>query len=236
MNSSTWLVASVSDVTIETTTVKTFGFTLPQVARHIAGQYYEIRLTAETGYQASRQYSAASAADGTTRLELTIARLDKGEVSMYLHDYVKAGDKLELRGPFGRFFAWEPSNKSPVFLIGGGSGVVPLRAMLQANAQARVPEAMRLLYSARTYDEIIYKHELMALDTATITLTRDHPPDWGGYCGRIDAALLTDSLAKFAITPVCYVCGATEFVETMADSLLMVGVPLKLIRAERFGK
>jgi ferredoxin-NADP reductase len=201
----------------------------------VPGQHYEIRLTSEDGYQAARLYSAASVAVGEKTLELTIALLPGGEVSPYMHEQARTGDQIELRGPLGKFFVWKADAPDPVLLIGGGSGVVPLRCMLQAHQLTGSRGPMRLVYSARSYDEIIYKSELLHNRSVAITLTGDAPADWLGGRGRVDTHLLSRELQALPTTPLCYICGATPFVEAMADMLLSLGVPPVRILTERFG-
>lgn len=236
MSNVDWGVATVTGITVESPSVKTFELELPRAASHKAGQHYELRLTAPDGYQAARLYSAASAADGSQRVALTVDLLPDGEVSPYLHGQVKPGDQLEIRGPLGKFFVWEPDMSDPVLLVGGGSGVVPLRCMLLAHGRAGSSAPITLLYSAPTYDEVIYKQELLKSDKVVITLTRSHPKGWEGKLGRIDAALMRATLDGFdGVPPICYVCGSTPFVEAMADMLVGLGVPAGRIRAERYG-
>lgn len=237
-NASDWRIATVAKIVDETPTVKTFTFTMPSSVEHMAGQHYEVRLTAEDGYQAARLYSAASVANGSNELELTIALLADGEVSPYLHEHVTVGDKIEIRGPLGKFFIWQPSMPEAIFMIGGGSGVVPLRCILQTHQQANATTPITLLYSARSFDDIIYKQELLAPNMpVTITLTGQSPPvDWTGHTGRISFALLEEVLVTLPTTarPICYVCGMTPFVEAIANALLTMGIPPARIKAERF--
>lgn len=237
-NPSDWCVATVAKIVDETPMVKTFTFTMPHTVDHMAGQHYEVRLTAEDGYQAARLYSAASAATGSNELDLTIAVYADGEVSPYLHEHLRVGDKLEIRGPLGKFFVWEPSMPEPIFMVGGGTGIVPLRCILQAHHAADAATPISLLYSARSFDEIIYRRELLAPDApVTITLTGEPPPaEWTGQTGRISMALLEMVLATMDIDakPLCYVCGMTPFVETISTALLAMDIPPARIKAERF--
>ncbi|HJP96512.1 MAG TPA: ferredoxin reductase [Candidatus Saccharimonadales bacterium] len=236
---SEWFAATITHIVQETPTVKTFVFAMPHPVHHAAGQHYEIRLTAPDGYQAARLYSAASVATGKNHLELTVALMPNGEVSPYLHHTATTGTQVEIRGPLGKFFMWDPASTSPVLLISGGSGVVPMRCILQAHALAKSTTPIHLLYSARTYSEIIYKNELLRThslaDHTTITVTDEKPLGWHGKTGRIDAALLQEMLDSLPPNPLCYICGATPFVEAMANTLVALGIPAEHIKAERFG-
>jgi len=231
---SEWSAATVVAIRQETPTVKTFTFELPHKVTHLAGQHYEIRLTAPDGYQAARLYSAASPAQGNSRLELTIVLLPSGEVSPYMHRNVQVGDQIELRGPLGKFFVWEPLAPAPVLLLAGGSGVVPMRCIMQARAAAHSDIPCHLLYGARSFDEIIYKPELLNTDGVTITLDTAND-DWHGNTGRITAELLRQELAKLPPAPMCYICGSTPFVEAVSNSLVAMGVAPETIKTERFG-
>ena len=235
---SQWVSATILEIRDETPTVKTFRFRLSRLVKHEAGQHYEIRLTAPNGYQAARLYSAASAASGNNELELTVALLPDGEVSPYMHHAAKVGDQIEVRGPLGKFFVWKPEDPSPVLLIAGGSGVVPMRCMLQAHQAGGSNASVRLLYSARTSDEIIYKTDLLHSpvfsEATTITITGESG-GWTGRTGRIDGGLIKQALAGLPSPPLCYVCGATPFVEAMADLLVSLGIDAARIKTERFG-
>jgi ferredoxin-NADP reductase len=234
----TWQLADVLDVTPETDRVKTLALDVPAWPGHRAGQHVDVRLTAEDGYQAGRSYSIASAPNGT-RLELTVEYLDDGEVSPYLTDELRAGDKLELRGPVGGYFVWEPPVGGPVLLVGGGSGVVPLMAMIRERAAADSDVDMRLLLSSRSWEDIIYRDELERLAggglTVTHTLTRSQPEDWSGYARRIDADMLAEVGPGPGDRPHVYVCGPTPLVESVATSLVGLGLEPLRIKTERFG-
>jgi ferredoxin-NADP reductase len=233
----TWQLAEVVDVVAETPRVKTIAFEVPEWAGHRAGQHVDIRLTAEDGYQAERSYSIASAADGG-RVELTVERLDDGEVSPYLTDVLVRGDRIELRGPVGGYFVWEPEQGGPVLLVGGGSGVVPLMAMLRTRAAVGSDAEMRLLLSWRTWDDVIYRDELEhAREGVTVvhTLTRAQPPGWSGYARRVDAELLREVGPGPEARPLVYVCGPTPFVEAVAEALVQLGHEPQRIKTERFG-
>ncbi|MFF0268503.1 ferredoxin reductase [Kribbella sp. NPDC004536] len=232
----TWQVATVADVRRETPTARTIVLEVPDWPGHLAGQHLDVRLTAPDGYRASRSYSIASAWTGGT-IELTVEEVPGGEVSPYLVDVLKAGDPLEIRGPVGGWFVWKPEQDGPVQLIGGGSGVVPLRSMLQAAAGTSTP--MRLLYSVRRPESVIYVQdlkELAASDDIDVRLvyTREAPAG-EPRVGRIDAELLEQYAYKPADGATTYVCGPTAFVETVADLLVAAGHDPARVRTERFG-
>jgi ferredoxin-NADP reductase len=234
----TWQVAEVVRVAEETPRVKTIAFDVAGWTGHRAGQHVDVRLTAEDGYQAQRSYSIASAPEGT-RIELTVERLDDGEVSPYLTDELRPGDQIELRGPVGGYFVWEPAQGGPVLLVAGGSGVVPLTAMLRLRAGAGSDAEMRLLFSSRGWEDVIYRDELERLNgngvTILHTLTRSQPADWTGYARRVDAEMLTEIGPRPADRPRVYVCGPTPFVEAVAGALVQLGHHPPRIKTERFG-
>jgi ferredoxin-NADP reductase len=200
-----WQPGEVVEVVAETPRVRTIVLDVPGWGGHRPGQHVDVRLTAEDGYQAQRSYSIASAPNGT-RIELTVERLDDGEVSPYLTDELRAGDRIELRGPVGGYFVWEPSEGGPVFLVAGGSGVVPLMAMIRARATTGSDTRMCLLFSARAWDDVIYRDELERLEggglTVVRTLTRSQPAGWSGYARRIDAQMLREVGPPAAEHPV----------------------------------
>jgi ferredoxin-NADP reductase len=234
-----WQLATVSALVDETPGVRSIVLEPPAWHGHHAGQHVDIRLTAEDGYQAQRSYSIASAPEDE-QLVLTVERLDDGEVSPYLVGELRAGDGLELRGPVGGYFVWEESFGGPLLLVAGGSGVVPLRAMLRHHRAIGSAVQVRLLYSARTFEDIIYRDELMHLaDDSQVdvhfTLTRRQPDDWRGYRRRIDRELLEDVSWPSGEQPLVYVCGPTAFVETAATVLVGLGHEPTRIRTERFG-
>jgi ferredoxin-NADP reductase len=233
-----WSVATVAETYPETATAVTLRLDVPDWPGHRAGQHVDVRLTAEDGYSAQRSYSIASP-PGADRLELTVARLDDGEVSPYLTTDLDAGDQLELRGPIGGYFVWEPDDTRPVLLVGGGSGVVPLMAMLRHHRDVDHAGAMRLVYAARTHDDVLYHDELDGIASdrraVTITLTREASPVWQGRRGRIDAALLAESGWPPVLDPACFVCGPTAFVAAAADALVALGHPAANVKTERFG-
>ena len=223
------------EVLDETPHVRSIVLDPPDWHGHLAGQHVDVRLTAEDGYQAQRSYSIASAPEDE-HLVLTVERLDDGEVSPYLVDELRPGDELELRGPIGGYFVWEASTGGPLLLLAGGSGVVPLRAMLRHRAAAGSSVPARLLYSARSLDEVIYRDELEHLGAdVRLTLTREQPEGWAGYARRIDAELLADVAWPPEERPLVYVCGPTTFVEVAASSLVAPGHDPAQIRTERFG-
>ena len=198
----------------------------------------DVRLTAEDGYQAQRSYSIASAPDGT-RIELTIERLDDGEVSPYLTDELRPRDRIELRGPVGGYFVWEPSQGGPLLLIGGGSGIAPLMAIIRLRASTRGGIDARLLFSSRSWDDVIYREELERLSgdgmTVVHALTRSQPPGWLGYARRVDHEMLEEVGPSPAERPRAFVCGPTPFVEAVAEALVHIGHEPHLIKTERFG-
>ena len=231
----TWQVAEVADVVPETATVKTIVLDRPDWPGHRAGQHVDVRLTAEDGYQAQRSYSIASAPE-EDRLALTVERLADGEVSTYLVDELRPGDGLELRGPIGGYFVWEAALGGPLLLVGGGSGVVPLAAMLRHRGSTAPDVPARLLYSARSAEDVIYRRELEALgDDVVLTLTRRQPAGWAGYSRRVDAEMLAAVSWPASQRPLAFVCGPTSFVETVAASLVELGYEPGRVKTERFG-
>ena len=234
----TWRVAEVVDVLTETPRVKTIAFDVTGWPGHRAGQHVDVRLTAEDGYQAQRSYSIASAPNGT-RIELTVERLDDGEVSPYLTDELRRGDRIELRGPVGGYFVWEPPQGGPLLLVAGGSGVVPLMAMIRARAAAASETDTRLVFSSRGWDDVIYRDELERFDGDGLrvvhTLTRSQPPGWTGYARRVDAEMLAEVGPSPAEKPHAYVCGPTPFVEAVAQGLVQLGHDPQMVKTERFG-
>jgi ferredoxin-NADP reductase len=234
----TWQPADVVGVVAETPRVKTIAFDVPGWPGHRAGQHVDVRLTAEDGYQAERSYSIASAPDGT-RVELTVARIDHGEVSPYLTGQLQPGDQIELRGPVGGYFVWEPPTGGPLLLVAGGSGVVPLMAMIRLRAAAGSYVDARLLLSSRGWDDIIYREELERLSgnglTVVHTLTASQPPGWTSYARRVDAEMLAEVGPGPAERPHAYICGPTPFVEAAAQALVHLGHQPGAIKTERFG-
>jgi ferredoxin-NADP reductase len=232
----TWQVAGVEQVVDETPRVRTIVLDVPDWPGHRAGQHLDIRLTAEDGYRAEREYSIASAPDEP--VAITVERLDDGEVSPYLTEELRPGDGLELRGPIGGYFVWDPEDGSPLLLVAGGSGVVPLRAILRHRQRSGSDAPVRLLYSSRTLGDVIYRRELdQAADGVEVlyTLTREQPPGWTGPARRVDAELLGDVAWPAGDGALAFVCGPTSFVETVAAGLVELGYPPALVKTERFG-
>jgi ferredoxin-NADP reductase len=223
-----WQIATVTSIKRETPTVKSFTFELPMWMRHLPGQHYDVRLTAPDGYQAQRSYSIASSPLDEGVIELTIDRLADGEVSPYFHDVVEEGDQVELRGPFTSYFVWR--GESPLLLVGGGSGVVPLMAMLRHRRRVAPDLPMKLVFSVRTADDVIYADELG--DETVLTFTRSAPPGWAGHTGRIDASLFDGAAAGGGLA---FVCGSNGFVEAASQLVMEAGFPAEAIRTERFG-
>src|SRR5207253_6565040 len=235
-----WQTATVKAVRTETPEVKTLTLSLPGWTPHRPGQHYDVRLTAEDGYSTQRSYSIASEPERTGEIDITVERIADGEVSLYLDDTVVVGDRFEVRGPIGGYFVWDRSIDGPLLLVAGGSGIVPLMAMLRHRAVAGVKDPARLLYSARTNEQIIYGQELETLarkDGLTIayTLTRSQPAGWKGYTRRIDDAMLKEVSGPLGRGALAYVCGPTALVEVAADGLERVSFSAERIRTERFG-
>jgi ferredoxin-NADP reductase len=223
-----WQIGTVSSIKEETPRVKSFRIELPMWMPHLPGQHYDVRLTAPDGYRAQRSYSIASSPLDEGRIELTIDRLDDGEVSPYFHDVVVEGDQVEVRGPFASYFVWRA--EKPVLLLGGGSGVVPLMAILRHRRRTMPDLPMRLVYSVRNADEVIYANELG--DDALLTFTREPPDGWSGHTGRIDRELIAEAGVD---SGVAFVCGSNGFVETGSQLLLEAGFEPQQVRTERFG-
>jgi len=225
----------------ETAQTKSVTLALPTWMGHRAGQHVDVRLTAEDGYQAERSYSIASPPEEEPRVTLTVERLDDGEVSPYLTEELRAGDKLELRGPIGGYFVWEAQMGGPLLLVAGGSGIVPLMAMLRHRAEVGSTIPTCLLYSSRSSEDVIYRDELERLvKSSTLlevvqTLTREQPPGWTGYARRIDTEMLREVAWPLDQRPLMFICGPTPFVETAAASLVALGHDPARIKTERFG-
>ena len=235
-----WRLAAVVDVVTQTPRTRSLALDVPGWEGHRAGQHVDVRLTAEDGYQAQRSYSIASAPEDEG-LVLTVDRLDDGEVSPYLTDVLAAGDRLELRGPIGGYFVWDAANGGPLLLVAGGSGVVPLRAMIRHKAAVGSDVPVRLLYSSRSREEIIYREELERLAARDgslevfSTLTRSTPAGWAGYDRRIDAAMLSEVAWPPGERPLAFVCGPTPLVEEVATALVGLGHDPGRVKTERFG-
>ena len=236
-----WQAGRVTAIRPETRQTKSFSFALPKWMAHRPGQHYDVRLTAPDGYQTQRSYSIASPPERLGEIELTVERIPDGEVSPYLHDVLMPGDQLELRGPIGGYFVWEVSLGGPLLLVGGGSGVVPLMAMLRHRAAQHSTLPARILYSSRTAEDVIYRDELDGMAAADptfepfYTFTRQPPAGWTGYRRRIDATMLAEVMRPFDRRARVYVCGPTLLVEAVANALVQMELPIEQIRTERFG-
>ena len=236
-----WQISRVTAIRVETPEVSSFTLELPSWRPHRAGQHYDVRLTAPDGYQAQRSYSIASPPSRAGAVDLTIEKIADGEVSPYFHDVVEVGDQVEVRGPIGGYFVWEAALGGPLLLVAGGSGVVPLMAMLRERASADAKPPAVLLYSSRTFDDVIYRDELAALASGDTglqviqTLTRSQPPGWTGYDRRIDHGMLSEALTAAGAPPLVYICGPTLLVEAAANGLVDLGVSPAQVRTERFG-
>ena len=236
-----WQLGEVVATQEETAWAKSVTLAVPHWHGHRPGQHVDVRLTAEDGYQAVRSYSIASAPQPEPRVTLTVERIDDGEVSPYLTGELRVGDQLELRGPIGGYFVWEEQMGGPLLLIAGGSGIVPLMAMIRSWAALGSTIPIRLLYSSRSYPEVIYRDELARLgkDKTKLevvhTLTREQPPGWTGYHRRIDPEMLSKVAWPVDQRPLLFICGPTPFVETAAASLVELGYEPGRIKTERFG-
>jgi ferredoxin-NADP reductase len=232
----TWQTATVGAVVDETARVRTIVLDVPDWPGHRAGQHLDVRLTAEDGYQAAREYSIASAPGEP--VAITVERLDDGEVSPYLTDELRSGDELEVRGPVGGYFVWGEHDGGPLFLAAGGSGIVPLMAILRHRRRSGSTVPARLLYSSRSLDDVIYRKELDEMDAGVEvfhTLTRVQPPGWTGYARRVDDALVGEVAWPPKADPLTFVCGPTSFVEAVAGALVDLGHPPSRVKTERFG-
>jgi ferredoxin-NADP reductase len=231
-----WRVATVRAVRPESASARTIVLDVPDWPGHAAGQHVDVRLTAEDGYQAERSYSIASAPEAAD-VELTVERFDDGEVSPYLTDELREGDQFEVRGPVGGHFTWRVEDGGPLLLVAGGSGLVPLMAMLRHRAGRGSDVDARLLVSARRWEDLLYRDELEALAGVrlSVALTREQPPGFAGYDRRVDAAMLEAVGPPPGEAPRVFVCGPTAFVERAADLLVALGHAPRAIRAERFG-
>ena len=236
-----WRRATVQQLIPETTQVVSLALDVPGWTGHRAGQHLDVRLTAEDGYVAERSYSIASAAAEGRQVTLTIERLDDGEVSPYLTNELRTGDELEVRGPIGGWFTWHPEEGGPLLLVAGGSGVVPLMAMIRQRAAVASPVPVSLLYSSRSFDDIIYREELERraagdMDLHLVyTLTRSQPAGWQGYARRVDRAMIDEVGWAPAERPLVFICGPTPFVEAAATACVELGYPPERVKTERFG-
>jgi ferredoxin-NADP reductase len=234
----TWQVATAGALTEETSSVRTIELDVPDWAGHRAGQHLDVRLTADDGYVAERSYSLASAPGEP--VAITVERLEDGEVSPYLTEDLRAGDEIEIRGPIGGYFVWpwQGDATSPVLLVAGGSGVVPFRSILRHRAETGSTTPIRLLYSARSLPDVIYRAELDTMHDGIeviYTLTRQQPPGWTGHSGRVNDPLLREIAWPSRQQPIAYVCGPTAFVESVASGLVALGYPANRVKTERFG-
>jgi ferredoxin-NADP reductase len=233
----TWQAATVGQVIDETASVRTLELQVPEWPGHRAGQHLDVRLTAEDGYIAEREYSIASAPGEP--VAITVERLEDGEVSPYLTEELRVGDDLEMRGPVGGYFVWDADHdRGPLLLLAGGSGIVPLRSILRHRERTGSAVPTRLLYSSRSLPDVIYREELDRYGSGVeviYTLTRRQPPGWTGRAGRVDAAMLAEVAWPAGQDPLAFVCGPTSFVETVAEALVGLGYPPQRVKTERFG-
>lgn len=235
-----WQIGEVAEIKQETPRVSSLSIEVPEWPGHLAGQHVDVRLTAPDGYQAERSYSIASAPE-EARVTITVERLDDGEVSPYLVGELRVKDKVELRGPIGGYFVWRAPGDRPVLLIAGGSGVVPLMAMIRHRAAAGDRTPVRLLYSSRAFEDVIYRDELEELSASDAsldvrhTLTRSHPDGWRGYTRRLDRQMIDDVAWPTAPPPAVFICGPTSFVEAAASLLVEHAYEPRWIKTERFG-
>jgi ferredoxin-NADP reductase len=237
---SPWQTASIIRIEKRTPRVTSFWLQPSRPFSHLAGQHVDIRLTAPDGYQARRSYSIASAPGAG--IELAIERLDDGEVSPFFHDVAAVGDEIELRGPLGGHFIWEESDGGPILLVGGGSGVVPLMAMVRHRTLRKSAEPVALVFSARVWDEVIFRDELIGLDDRrdgfdlVLTLTREPARRPSDYSRRVDVRMMAQAIERLPRAPrLAYVCGSNAFVSAAAQALIDAGVQPSLIRTERYG-
>lgn len=236
-----WRVGTVVALHDETATARTIKLTVPDWPGHVAGQHVDVRLTASDGYSSVRSYSIASASNSEKQIEITVERLPNGEVSPYLTQQLAVGDQLELRGPIGGWFVWRAKQTESVQLIAGGSGIVPLMAMIRSRAAAGSATPFRLLYSVRAPEGIFYRDQLQALSNeggsfvVSYAFTRTAPKDWPRPPGRIDKDLISSATWPSSVAATCYICGPTGFVESVADILSTAGNRRENIRTERFG-
>jgi ferredoxin-NADP reductase len=238
----TWLVAEVAETVAETPRVRTLVLDAPGWAGHRAGQHVDVRLTAEDGYQAERSYSIASAPERTDGIELAIERLDDGEVSPFFHEVAEIGDAIELRGPIGGHFVWSVEDGGPLLLLGGGSGVVPLMSMLRHRAARGSDVPALLLFSARTWEDVIFRDELIAMHdkndgfNLALALTRDEPRRPEDFGRRIDRAMVAELMTRLPAPPRhVFICGGNPFVEAASEGAIEAGIAAPMIRTERYG-
>jgi ferredoxin-NADP reductase len=235
-----WTLGEVAELIDETQRVRSIVLNIPDWPGHRAGQHVDVRLTAEDGYQAQRSYSIASGPE-EARLAITVELLPDGEVSSYLVGELRVGDQLELRGPIGGYFVWEARMGGPLLLVAGGSGIVPLMSMLRHREASGGSVGARLVYSSRSWEDVIYRDELERLSAGANglqvfhTLTRSQPPGWTGFARRVDGAMLSEIAWPASSGPTAFVCGPTPFVESVASALVLLGYPATSVKTERFG-
>jgi ferredoxin-NADP reductase len=235
-----WRVGTVTHIRPEAPDLRTYTFAFEEPVQHAAGQHYELKLTSEDGYEAARLYSAAMPANGSSNtLQLTIALMPYGEVSPYIFNNVKTGSLLELRGPLGRYFTWTPQVTKPVLLIGGGTGIVPLRAIRIAHQQTCSKSQLKMIFSVKNYYDMAYKYELFPKSgtppaDVVMTFTGEAPKGWNGYSRRIDSEMIGEVLASFLESPEVYICGPTLMVEAVSQILVAEGLDPSAIKTERF--
>jgi ferredoxin-NADP reductase len=236
-----WQTATITAIVPQTPRIKSFFFKRSQPFPFQAGQHVDVRLTAEDGYQAERSYSIASAPGSDDTIELAIELLGNGEVSPFFHEVAQVGDEIELRGPIGGYFVWSPADQGPVVFVGGGSGVAPLASMVRHRHAANSRAPMRLLLSARTWEDLLFRNEMLErqrgnTDFQFITMVTRTPHPDANYSRRIDSAMIDPVLASLPSPPThIYVCGSNPFVETASQALIQSGIPAELIRTERYG-
>lgn len=238
-----WQNATLTRIVPRTARIKSFFLRLPGPFAHRAGQHVDLRLTAPDGYRAVRSYSIASAPGGSDEIELAIERLDDGEVSPFFHDIAEVGDDIELRGPLGGHFVWSVTDGGPLLLVGGGSGVVPLMAMIRHRQAVAAEVPTLMLLSARSWQDVLYRDELIEIEKRStgfmlvLALTREAPKRHGDYGRRIDAAMMAEVSARFPAAPKhTFICGSNAFVNAAAAGAITAGVPASRIRTERYGE
>ncbi|RRI04394.1 oxidoreductase [Mesorhizobium tamadayense] len=242
LSQSPWQTATIARIEKRTPRVTSFWFQPSRPFAHLPGQHVDVRLTAPDGYQARRSYSIASAPEAGAGIELAIERLDDGEVSPFFHDVAEVGDEIELRGPLGGHFIWQVSDGPPILLVGGGSGVVPLMAMVRHRTLQKSATPVTLVFSARVWDEVIFRDELIDLDDRrdgfelVLTLTREQARRPADYSRRVDAHMMVQAMERLPKAPrLAFVCGSNAFVSAAAEALIGAGVPARIIRTERYG-
>lgn len=238
-----WQNAVILSIEPRTPRIRSFFLAPQQPFAYVAGQHVDVRLTAEDGYKAERSYSIASAPEAGAVIELAIEAYAAGEVSGYFHEVAAVGDTIEIRGPIGRHFVWEVADGGPILLIGGGSGLVPLMSMIRHRTLQRSAASVGLILSATTWDDVLYRDELLALSEArdgfelTLTLTRDAAPHEGFATRRVDSAMVREMLARLpAAVGGVFICGSNPFVENAATAVMELGVAASLVRTERYGE